>query len=77
MSQNNYNKPGVFISDCDCDCDFLIADSFKTDPIYIEARKDAKYLDYECFDYIHQFEERRDTGGLDANGIWLIRKFIL
>ena len=52
---------------------FFFTESFKKTDLYKSALKETNYLKYDCFDYIHQLEDRQHT--LDENGKYLIRKY--
>ena len=51
------------------------ADEFRQETIYQEALGRASYLQYGCYDYVTQYEERRDS--LTDNGNWIMRKWFL
>ena len=54
-------------------CISFLSDSFKNTDLYKTALAEKDYLKYDCFDYIHQLEDRRDS--LDENGKYLISEY--
>ena len=54
---------------------FLFSGEFRKDPQFEEIKAEATYLQWTCFRYIPDYDERKNS--LTDNGQWLVREYII